>query len=817
MLVSIDHCLLWNEEMDALQTAVCRAAGVSSQQLHIAFTHTHGAGLMDPQRANLPGGELIAGYLELLADRVGDAARQAIQAMEPGCIVYGTGRCGLARNRDFWDEASGQFVCGYNPNLPADDTLLVARLADGSGRTVATVVNYACHPTTLAWDNTLVSPDFVGTLRELVENATGAPSLFLQGASGDLGPREGYTGDVAVADRNGRQLGYAALAALESLGRPGMRFEYTGPVVSGATIGTWNYQPLGPTDLAGKRRWRTATLRVDLPYRSRSSHARTDRKPIGRMDRRGSERSAPGRTSQSAQRAGPSGANDAAARAAAVLAAGQLSAADRQRVADRRRLLGFDAGRALQRLAAIAARTIPRQPNTRRHGDRRLAARLRAHGRKLRQRHLSRNRRGRGARVARTGDRRRRSPDCRVAGIGSSLRSPACYPGWKRGPKSSIIDALTARLAAPAWFFGPRDSRMRPAARPLFAVCAISALLCIASVGRADDSYGRFQFDDDLRGHWSFRPLERPAVPTAPAGAWARNPIDAFVLTGLQEAGLKPAPPAARATLLRRVYLDLIGLPPTPAELDAFLADTSDTAFEKVVDQLLARPQYGERWARHWLDVVRYAETNGYERDGAKPQAWRYRDWVIDAFNDDMPYDRFLIEQLAGDEIDGSDAHSQIATTMLRLGPWDDEPADPLVDRYDQLDDIVAATSATFLGLTLRCARCHDHKFEPLSQKDYTRWLTIFSPLKRPQKDRTDLERDLGPYEEVAAHQALVKKLDGEQSQIEGQVATPRVASLRPGAHPTDGCRWRPARTSRRPSRLRRNWPSWSKTCRSRR
>ncbi len=303
-------------------------------------------------------------------------------------------------------------------------------------------------------------------------------------------------------------------------------------------------------------------------------------------------------------------------------------------------------------------------------------------------------------------------------------------------------------------------------------VVVLWGLFCVVTPAGllADEPYGRHQIATDARDHWSFQPIRRPQIPSVDEPAWIRNPIDAFVLVRLREAGLKPAPPALRATLLRRVYLDLIGLPPTPAELDAFLGDASPAAFEKVVDDLLSRPQYGERWARHWLDVVRYAETNGYERDGLKPQAWRYRDWVIDAFNADKPYDRFLIEQLAGDEVAGSNAETQIATTMLRLGPWDDEPADPLTDRYDQLDDIVATTSATFLGLTLRCARCHDHKFEPFSQQDYTRWQAIFAPLKRPQKDRADLDRDLGPHAQVAAHQALIKQCDAQNAEVQQQV-----------------------------------------------
>jgi hypothetical protein len=302
---------------------------------------------------------------------------------------------------------------------------------------------------------------------------------------------------------------------------------------------------------------------------------------------------------------------------------------------------------------------------------------------------------------------------------------------------------------------------------PRIAIVCWLLAMPLSAVG--EEPYGRHQFEEYAREHWSFKPLARPPVPAPAKADWVRNPIDAFVLSGLEAAGLEPAAPAERATLLRRVYLDLIGLPPTPEQVNAFLADASDAAYERVVDDLLSRPQYGERWARHWLDVVRYGETNGYERDGDKPEVWKYRDWVIDALNRDLPYDQFVVQQLAGDEVPGSNAQTQVATTMLRLGPWDDEPADPLTDRYDQLDDIVGATSATFLGLTLRCARCHDHKFEPLTQKDYTRWLSIFSPLKRPQKDRTDLTRDLGTREVVEAHHKLVRELDDQQKQLDAR------------------------------------------------
>ena len=217
---------------------------------------------------------------------------------------------------------------------------------------------------------------------------------------------------------------------------------------------------------------------------------------------------------------------------------------------------------------------------------------------------------------------------------------------------------------------------------------------------------------------------------------WSQNPIDRFVLSRMEAEGIKPVGVADRRTLIRRLYLDLIGLPPTFDEVRTFVDDKSPDAVARVVDDLLARPQYGERWARHWLDVVRYAETNGYERDGDKPHAWRYRDYVIDALNRDKPYNRFLLEQLAGDEVDGSNASAQIATTFLRLGTWDDEPAEPMVDRYDQLDDVLGTTATAFLGITLRCARCHDHKFEPFSQADYYRMLAVFEPLKRPRNDR---------------------------------------------------------------------------------
>ena len=208
--------------------------------------------------------------------------------------------------------------------------------------------------------------------------------------------------------------------------------------------------------------------------------------------------------------------------------------------------------------------------------------------------------------------------------------------------------------------------------------------------------------------------------------AWIANPIDAFVLAKLESKGMTPAPLIGKRELMRRVTFDLTGLPPTPAEVTSYLADKSPNAYGRLIDRLLASPRYGERWARYWLDLVRYADSNGYERDAEKPYSWKYRDYVIQSFNSDKPYNRFVTEQLAGDELPDRSEETVTATGFLRLGTWDDEPNDPLEYKYDRLDDLVHASSAAFLGLTVRCARCHDHKFDPISQKDYYAFAAAF-------------------------------------------------------------------------------------------
>ena len=267
IIVSLDHCILDTAELVNIRNSIAKSTGVRFENILITVSHTHGSGWMSRTRSSLPGGELIGPYLDDLAVRLADLARDAQPRVEAATIVYGTGRCSLAAQRDYLDTETGQYVCGFNPTGPADDTLLVARIANPAGNTLAILVNYACHPTTLAWDNTLLSPDWVGAMREVVESSEGGYCLFLQGASGDLGPREGYVGDTAVADRNGRQVGFAVLSTLTTLAPVGTEYRYAGPVLSGCTIGTWKHQSLSQHDLSSQTTWHWEHLTVDLPYR----------------------------------------------------------------------------------------------------------------------------------------------------------------------------------------------------------------------------------------------------------------------------------------------------------------------------------------------------------------------------------------------------------------------------------------------------------------------------------------------------------------------------------------------------------------------
>jgi hypothetical protein len=266
---------------------------------------------------------------------------------------------------------------------------------------------------------------------------------------------------------------------------------------------------------------------------------------------------------------------------------------------------------------------------------------------------------------------------------------------------------------------------------------------------------------------WSLQPVRRPAVPTVSDHAWARNPIDRFILAKLRATGVQPAAEADRRTLVRRVTFDLTGLPPTPEELEAALRDPSDHWYEKVVDRLLASPAYGERWARHWLDIVRFAESHGYETNNLRPNAWPYRDYVVRAFNQDTPYPQFIVEQLAGDSLPNADWLTQAATGLLVGGAHDvvgnQTVEGQLQQRMDDLDDIVTTVGATFLGLTTNCARCHDHKFDPISTRDYYSLQAVFAGVQHNERSipAPDAERRRRQSERIAEQLAqLDRRLD---------------------------------------------------------
>jgi len=245
---------------------------------------------------------------------------------------------------------------------------------------------------------------------------------------------------------------------------------------------------------------------------------------------------------------------------------------------------------------------------------------------------------------------------------------------------------------------------------------------------------GPAEFTEEELSHWAFQPVSNPAIPRVKDIDWPRSAVDHFVLAKLEQKGLSPARPADKRTLIRRAAIDLHGLPPTREEVSAFLADDSPRAFAKVVDRLLASPRYGERWGRHWLDVARYADSNGMDDNVVHADAWRYRDYVIRAFNVDKPYDQFVREQLAGDLItkwgDPNRAEGLIATGFLMLGPKMLGEDDPVKQKLDFADEQLATTARAFMALTLDCARCHDHKFDPIPSQDYYSMLGIFTSTK---------------------------------------------------------------------------------------
>jgi hypothetical protein len=283
--------------------------------------------------------------------------------------------------------------------------------------------------------------------------------------------------------------------------------------------------------------------------------------------------------------------------------------------------------------------------------------------------------------------------------------------------------------------------------------------------------------------HWAYRPIRRLPLPAVKRTEWPRNPIDFFILARLEKEELAPAPEADRVMLVRRLKFDLLGLPPSPEEVLDFLQDARPDAYERLVDRYLASPQFGERWARHWLDVVRFAESNGFETNLPRPNAWRYRYWVIRSFNEDKPYDQFVREQIAGDLL-GADE----ATGFLVGGAWDAvKSPDPVLtaqQRADELHDMIATTGTAFLGLTVGCARCHDHKFDPVSQKDYYSLKAIFSGVQHGDRPLTNQPDAVGRRKLAAQFRREIEKLDRDLAALEPLAdptcATPRRMPVNP-------------------------------------
>lgn len=298
--------------------------------------------------------------------------------------------------------------------------------------------------------------------------------------------------------------------------------------------------------------------------------------------------------------------------------------------------------------------------------------------------------------------------------------------------------------------------------------------VCAATAG---SSIGNEKYTAAERRHWAFQPRAEPAVP---AVSGATNAIDAFLLDRLHKDSLQFSPPAGKETLIRRLYFDLTGLPPSPAEVDAFVRDNSPAAYEKVVDRLLASPRYGERWAQHWLDVVRFAETDGFEYDTHRPDAWRYRDYVIRSIQEDKPYNQFLTEQLAGDEMDPNNREYLIASGLERLGPLRKNAGNQEVasSRNEVLVEMTNIVGSGFLGVTLGCARCHDHKFDPIRHKDYYRMMAYFAAVHEKNVSLASPEQQTAWNAKKEAYDQEMKSLRQRLKGIKGEERARMLAKI---------------------------------------
>jgi Protein of unknown function (DUF1553)/Protein of unknown function (DUF1549)/Planctomycete cytochrome C len=337
----------------------------------------------------------------------------------------------------------------------------------------------------------------------------------------------------------------------------------------------------------------------------------------------------------------------------------------------------------------------------------------------------------------------RRCQLCHRDGKASGNLNLTRYADLRKGGKTGpVVVANRPDESLMVQMISGDKPRMPMSGGPLTAAEVKLIQLWIAQ-GAADDTGGS-QTDTTW---WSLKPLSKPAVPASDS-SWVRTSLDAFILAKLTEKGLTPSPEAHRRTLIRRLTYDLHGLPPTPGEVRNFLQNPAPDAYERLVDRLLASPRYGERWGRHWLDVVHYGESHGYDKDKPRPNAWPYRDYVIRSFNEDKPYARFVEEQLAGDVLFPDDPQGVVATGFIAAGPWDfvghvelrEDTVDKNLARLLDRDDMVMTAMSTFVSLTVHCARCHDHKFDPILQTDYYRLQSVFAGV-----DRADLPYDLDP------------------------------------------------------------------------
>ncbi len=354
----------------------------------------------------------------------------------------------------------------------------------------------------------------------------------------------------------------------------------------------------------------------------------------------------------------------------------------------------------------------------------------------------------------------------RKGGLRLDVRHTA-FKGGENGPVivpgNSGQSELVRRIAS-----GDSDIRMPPQGEALNAIeITLLTEWIDAGANWPETEYDHAAMHDPRLDHWAWQPLRDVAPPTLSdqLNSSVRNDVDRFILAELQEKQLTLSAPADRRTLIRRLSFDLHGLPPSTSDIDTFINDSKPDAVERLVDRLLASPRYGERWARHWLDIAHYADTHGFERDQRRDHAWHYRDWVIQALNTDMPYDQFLRDQIAGDVLRPDDPNAIAATGFLAAGPWDfvgqAETPSPVLKRLaraDDLDDMITQVMTASCGITINCARCHDHKLDPISQREYYSLWSVFAGVKRG-------DRILSPLEQQQSTEHR-QKLE-EQSQLE--------------------------------------------------